>query len=175
VLKSLKKFWIVFIRIWFCAWRYHDHDGWISGSFLQKNSRRTRGGGLRTWDKYRPFPEEINRRVTDAITTLYFAPTSEAQNHLLAEQLDRSRIFITGNTSLMPCWKRLVKIFRPNQTELRRALQRVGKNKIITPDSSPSRKFWGTVQVYLFVHSKPQHEIYNVSLDLSRSSESQIL
>ncbi|MBI4771783.1 MAG: UDP-N-acetylglucosamine 2-epimerase (non-hydrolyzing), partial [Chloroflexi bacterium] len=44
--------------------------------------------GLRTWDKYQPFPEEINRKVADAVTDLYFAPTEWARGNLLREGVD---------------------------------------------------------------------------------------
>lgn len=54
--------------------------------------------GLRTHDIYQPFPEEINRRVTDVIAALYFAPTAESRRNLLKENVPASRIFVTGNT-----------------------------------------------------------------------------
>lgn len=54
--------------------------------------------GLRTSDKYSPFPEEINRRITDMLTNLHFAPTEEAKNNLIKEGISKSSIFVTGNT-----------------------------------------------------------------------------
>ena len=54
--------------------------------------------GLRTGDIYAPFPEEMNRRLTDRITTLHFAPTETARDHLLLESTSPETIFITGNT-----------------------------------------------------------------------------
>ncbi|MBQ2924515.1 MAG: UDP-N-acetylglucosamine 2-epimerase (non-hydrolyzing), partial [Anaerotignum sp.] len=54
--------------------------------------------GLRTYDKYQPFPEEMNRRLTGALTDLHFAPTPLAKEHLLKENIDEEGIFITGNT-----------------------------------------------------------------------------
>lgn len=56
--------------------------------------------GLRTWDKYSPFPEELNRQLTDVIADVYFAPTKESKNNLLKENRDESTIFITGNTAI---------------------------------------------------------------------------
>src|SRR5207253_4215596 len=53
--------------------------------------------GLRTRNKYSPFPEEINRRLTGVLADLHFAPTWEARENLLREQVDDSRIFVTGN------------------------------------------------------------------------------
>lgn len=54
--------------------------------------------GLRTWNKFNPFPEEINRQLTTRLTDLHFAPTEWAKNNLLREGVAPERIFITGNT-----------------------------------------------------------------------------
>lgn len=54
--------------------------------------------GLRTYDKYQPFPEEMNRRLTGALTDLHFAPTPLAKTHLLKENIPENGIFVTGNT-----------------------------------------------------------------------------
>jgi UDP-N-acetylglucosamine 2-epimerase (non-hydrolysing) len=56
--------------------------------------------GLRTWDKYSPYPEEMNRMLTDDIADLYFAPTQLSKDNLLQEHHPESRIFITGNTAI---------------------------------------------------------------------------
>jgi UDP-N-acetylglucosamine 2-epimerase (non-hydrolysing) len=54
--------------------------------------------GLRTDDKYQPFPEEINRRLTDQMADLAFAPTETAKRNLLKAGIPGRRIFVTGNT-----------------------------------------------------------------------------
>jgi UDP-N-acetylglucosamine 2-epimerase (non-hydrolysing) len=54
--------------------------------------------GLRTGQKYSPFPEEINRVLVSHIADLHFAPTRSAMENLIAEGVDRSRIRVTGNT-----------------------------------------------------------------------------
>lgn len=54
--------------------------------------------GLRTFDKYFPFPEEMNRKLTGAIADIHFAPTSGSKQNLLKEGVDSENIFITGNT-----------------------------------------------------------------------------
>ncbi len=54
--------------------------------------------GLRTYDKYNPFPEEINRRLVDVLCDLWFAPTKNAKRNLLREGVPDDKIFITGNT-----------------------------------------------------------------------------
>ncbi|MFZ5808489.1 MAG: non-hydrolyzing UDP-N-acetylglucosamine 2-epimerase [Chloroflexota bacterium] len=54
--------------------------------------------GLRSGDKWQPFPEEINRKVAGAVTDLHFAPTDWAKENLLRENVPPERIFVTGNT-----------------------------------------------------------------------------
>ena len=54
--------------------------------------------GLRTRDKYRPYPEELNRHLTGVITDYHFAPTPWARDNLLAEGVPAERIWVTGNT-----------------------------------------------------------------------------
>ena len=53
--------------------------------------------GLRTWDKYSPFPEEMNRKLVSAIADLYFCPTENNRNNLLKEGITGG-LFVTGNT-----------------------------------------------------------------------------
>lgn len=54
--------------------------------------------GLRTGDKYAPWPEEMNRHLTGALADLHFAPTEKARDNLLHEGIGRTRIYVTGNT-----------------------------------------------------------------------------
>lgn len=54
--------------------------------------------GLRTYDKYSPYPEEMNRKLTGAIADLHFAPTISNKENLLKENIEENSIFITGNT-----------------------------------------------------------------------------
>ena len=54
--------------------------------------------GLRTRDKYQPYPEELNRRLTGALADYHFAPTPWARDNLLAEGVPAERIWVTGNT-----------------------------------------------------------------------------
>ncbi len=54
--------------------------------------------GLRTGDKYSPFPEEMNRKLTGALTDIHFAPTATAKNNLLRENVQPDTIVVTGNT-----------------------------------------------------------------------------
>lgn len=54
--------------------------------------------GLRTYDKYSPFPEEMNRKLTGSMTDLHFSPTVSNKNNLLKENISEEEIYITGNT-----------------------------------------------------------------------------
>ena len=54
--------------------------------------------GLRTYDKYQPYPEEMNRRLTGALTDLHFSPTPLAKEHLLKENVAEDSIYVVGNT-----------------------------------------------------------------------------
>lgn len=54
--------------------------------------------GLRTFNKYHPYPEEVNRKIIDSLSDLYFAHTDLAKQHLLNEGISESHIAVTGNT-----------------------------------------------------------------------------
>ena len=54
--------------------------------------------GLRTGNRYAPWPEEMNRKLTGSLATLHFAPTEEAKANLLRENIDPAQIWVTGNT-----------------------------------------------------------------------------
>lgn len=54
--------------------------------------------GLRTYDKHRPFPEEMNRRLADALCDYHYAPTPAARENLLRERIPEAQVLVTGNT-----------------------------------------------------------------------------
>lgn len=56
--------------------------------------------GLRTWNKYSPYPEEMNRQLTGVIADLHFAPTAKSAENLIQENKQQETIFITGNTAI---------------------------------------------------------------------------
>ncbi|WP_088042762.1 non-hydrolyzing UDP-N-acetylglucosamine 2-epimerase [Bacillus sp. EAC] len=56
--------------------------------------------GLRTWDKYSPYPEEMNRQLTGVMADMHFAPTTKSAQNLMAENKKENTIFITGNTAI---------------------------------------------------------------------------
>ncbi|MFW7431502.1 non-hydrolyzing UDP-N-acetylglucosamine 2-epimerase [Vagococcus carniphilus] len=68
------------------------------GAFYHQISIGHVEAGLRTWDKYAPYPEEMNRQMTDCLSDLYFAPTELSKKNLLASNIDEAKIFVTGNT-----------------------------------------------------------------------------
>ena len=61
--------------------------------------------GLRTRNKFSPYPEEMNRRLTGSLADLNFAPTATAKNNLLRENVDADKIFVTGNTVIDALYK----------------------------------------------------------------------
>ena len=88
----------------------HEHPDWVlvqgdttttAAAALAAFYRRIHVGhveaGLRTFDKWHPFPEEINRRVTSAIADLHFAPTAGAKRNLLREGISEASIVVSGN------------------------------------------------------------------------------
>lgn len=54
--------------------------------------------GLRTYDKYSPYPEEMNRQMVDCMTDMFFAPTGMSRDNLLKENIPDEKIYVTGNT-----------------------------------------------------------------------------
>ncbi|RMC49911.1 UDP-N-acetylglucosamine 2-epimerase (non-hydrolyzing) [Lactobacillus sp. ESL0263] len=69
-------------------------------SFYQQRPIGHVEAGLRTWNKYSPFPEEMNRQMTDDLADIYFAPTKLSKKNLLSEHHQAENIFITGNTAI---------------------------------------------------------------------------
>lgn len=56
--------------------------------------------GLRTYDKYSPYPEEMNRQMVDCLCDMYFAPTELSKQNLIKEGKDSKKIYVTGNTAI---------------------------------------------------------------------------
>lgn len=81
--------------------------------------------GLRTWNKYSPFPEEMNRQLTGVIADLHFAPTSKSAANLLQENKEESAIFVTGNTAI-DALKTTVKADYHNEV-----LEKLGDDRLI--------------------------------------------
>ncbi len=81
--------------------------------------------GLRTWNKYSPFPEELTRQLTGVIADLHLAPTNKAKENLLKENKSPRSIFVTGNTAI-DALKTTVKehYYHP-------VIEMIGKDKLI--------------------------------------------
>ncbi|WEV71623.1 UDP-N-acetylglucosamine 2-epimerase (non-hydrolyzing) [Lactobacillus sp. ESL0785] len=69
-------------------------------SFYEQSTIGHVEAGLRTWNKYSPYPEEMNRQMTDDLADLYFAPTELSKANLLKENHRANNIFVTGNTAI---------------------------------------------------------------------------
>lgn len=74
--------------------------------------------GLRTYDKYHPFPEEKNRHIVTVLADYHFAPTEWAKSNLLNEGIPSERIWVTGNTGI----DALLTVARNQKAEIRRKL-----------------------------------------------------
>ncbi|MGA9214171.1 MAG: UDP-N-acetylglucosamine 2-epimerase (non-hydrolyzing), partial [Methylocella sp.] len=77
--------------------------------------------GLRTYDLSRPFPEEMNRRIVDLVSTYLFAPTERARQNLLAEGVMSDEIHVTGNTIVDSLRFMIAKIDGDSELQLRLA------------------------------------------------------
>ncbi|MFN4032342.1 MAG: non-hydrolyzing UDP-N-acetylglucosamine 2-epimerase [Fimbriimonadales bacterium] len=96
--------------------------------------------GLRTYDKYQPFPEEMNRRLTAPLAEFHFAPTETARQHLLQEHIPEGRIWITGNTGIDAVQWVAQQPYEPTDPALQRALTHSGRVLLLT---THRRENWG--------------------------------
>lgn len=86
--------------------------------------------GLRTGNKFSPYPEEMNRKLTGAIADIHFAPTSTSKNNLLKENIDPAAIVVTGNTVIDALQTTVKADYRFTDSGLQKALA-VGKRLIL--------------------------------------------
>jgi len=96
--------------------------------------------GLRTYDKWNPFPEEINRRLTSCITDLHFAPTETARKALLDEGFPSSSVYVTGNSVVDALDYSVKKNYSPSTETLKNILSSQQKIVLITMHR---RENWG--------------------------------
>ncbi|MFH5886177.1 non-hydrolyzing UDP-N-acetylglucosamine 2-epimerase [Halalkalibaculum sp. DA3122] len=80
--------------------------------------------GLRTWDKWAPYPEEMNRQITGRIADLHFAPTKDAKSNLKREGVDSDNIVVTGNTVIDALMYSIEKINRGYSNEKIKEIER---------------------------------------------------
>lgn len=81
--------------------------------------------GLRTWNKYSPYPEEMNRQLTGVLADLHFAPTEKSKQNLLDENKPEDRIVVTGNT-VIDALKTTVQVHYTHPI-----LEKIGNDKLI--------------------------------------------
>ncbi len=96
--------------------------------------------GLRTYDKYQPFPEEMNRRLTAPIAEFHFAPTETARQNLLQEHIPAERVWVTGNTGIDAVLWVASQPYAPDDPALQRALNHTGRLILLT---AHRRENWG--------------------------------
>lgn len=95
--------------------------------------------GLRTFDKYFPYPEEMNRKLTGQIADIHFSPTKNAKDNLLREGINEKDIFITGNT-VIDAMKYTVKDrYKFNNNEL----NKIDYSKKVIIVTAHRRENWG--------------------------------
>ena len=105
--------------------------------------------GLRTADKYCPYPEEMNRRLTGAIAELHFAPTEIARANLLKENVATEKIFVTGNTVI----DALLQTSKKNYP-IEELLPNVDWNKRIILLTAHRRENWGSPLKDIFIAAR---------------------
>jgi UDP-N-acetylglucosamine 2-epimerase (non-hydrolysing) len=103
--------------------------------------------GLRTADKYQPYPEEMYRRMTTVLADLHFAPTPAARAHLEREGVPSQRITVTGNTVIDALREVVGRDARPADARLRALLARPVPRVLLT---SHRRENWGEPQRRIF-------------------------
>lgn len=85
--------------------------------------------GLRTFDKFSPFPEEINRQLTTKLADYHFAPTIDSYNNLINEGIPKKDILITGNTVIDSLYLGLEKLKNFNSKELEEIVHKIDSTK----------------------------------------------
>lgn len=106
--------------------------------------------GLRTGEKYSPWPEEINRKLTGGLADLHFAPTAMSRDNLLREAIDPDRVFVTGNTVIDALIATVRQDYCFADPELNRILN-VNRDKRLILMTTHRRENWGEPmrQIYL--------------------------
>ena len=108
-------------------------------AFYQQISVGHVEAGLRTFNKYFPFPEEMNRKLTGSLADLHFAPTKGSKENLLREGISESDIYITGNT-VIDAMKHTVEDDYVFETK---ELNNIDFNKKVIMITAHRRENWG--------------------------------
>lgn len=125
------------------------------GAFYQQVPIGHVEAGLRSGNIYSPFPEEMNRKLTGALTSLHFAPTKAARANLLAENVPMEKIFVTGNTVIDALLKTVRGDYRFAEGSINDILCKSGKKVLIT---AHRRENQGQPMVRIFNAVKALHD-----------------
>ena len=119
--------------------------------------------GLRTFDYQNPYPEEMNRVLTDKMASLLFAPTEQSYKNLIKDQLNEDNIIITGNTVIDALYYTLprAKEFKINNEEI----LKIDTTKKMILVTAHRRENWG----------EPLKDICNALLEISNSQDVEII
>ncbi len=96
--------------------------------------------GLRTWDKYHPYPEEMNRHLTGVLADLHFAPGIESKENLLKENVPEKKVFLTGNTVIDALFMVLKKDYQFSNTKIQNV---ISSNRRLILMTAHRRENWG--------------------------------
>lgn len=101
--------------------------------------------GLRTWNKWSPFPEEINRQITGRIADIHFAPTNQSKSNLLSENVSSETIIVTGNTVIDALFESVKKVNSTNyeNPEIKALLEMIDLDKDVLLVTGHRRENFG--------------------------------
>ena len=126
--------------------------------------------GLRTWDKHHPYPEEVNRRVIDSVSDLFFAHTQAAKRNLLNEGVAKEKIEVTGNTVIDALLETARKNFKFKNTAFEKFISDGRKIILVTAHrrenfSGPIRNICEAIKNVAQNHKENVSFIYPVHLN----------
>jgi UDP-N-acetylglucosamine 2-epimerase (non-hydrolysing) len=117
--------------------------------------------GLRTYDKFNPFPEEINRQLISRTADLHFAPTRRAYDNLIDEKIDKRSVFLAGNTIVDAINWGIEKIKKDSRIEQEFPFNRIEKDKKVILVTMHRRETFG----------KEMEDICHALKDISRTEK----
>ncbi len=127
-------------------------------SVVNENHKLHVEAGLRSYDIYSPFPEEMNRKLTGGITELHFAPTKTNQSNLLLEGINKQKIHVTGNTVI----DALLSVVNENHKFEDEILNNIDfNNKKVILLTTHRRENWG----------QPMENIFKAMIELIENNE----
>jgi UDP-N-acetylglucosamine 2-epimerase (non-hydrolysing) len=117
--------------------------------------------GLRSGNRQRPFPEEINREIISLVATYHFAPTARAMAQLLREGVDREKIYCTGNTVVDALYSIIEQKLEPSE-QVRSFIEKGQKTLLLT---AHRRESFDSGLFHIFMAMKKAHDKYpNLSI-----------